>query len=297
MELSYIKEFIVLAEYKNFSKAAEELYISQPTLSKHIQAMERELGGKLFNRSTHGVSLTEFGELFLPFAIRISDVQNEYESVLQSYKKMKSSSLTIGVVHNLQYFRAIKFLVGFRDLYPDCIINAEEQEEHKLKNMFKNKRINLLTAALPSDMVPDAPFIPIAEGHIVAVISSSHPLSRKKSISLHDLENEPLIIPDRSTMFSKMILSAFKSAEIKPHIVYEGSSLFCLDLAKAGMGISLQFKELIDGQHDPELHSVDVIPYISYRYGLMHAEIKGLSPWEKKFVDYVMHTSKTLFGN
>lgn len=87
MELSYIKEFIVLAEYKNFSKAAEELYISQPTLSKHIQAMERELGGKLFNRSTHGVSLTEFGELFLPFAIRISDVQNEYESVLQSYKK------------------------------------------------------------------------------------------------------------------------------------------------------------------------------------------------------------------
>lgn len=292
MELRYIKEFTVLAEYKSFSKAADELYISQPTLTKHIQALERELGGRLFNRNTHGISLSKFGELFLPFAIRISKVQKEYESALQSYRRMKSSSFTIGVVHNLQYFRAIKILVAFRELYPDCIINAEELEENKLENMFKGKQINLITAAFPSGTVPDSPFIPIAEGHIVAVMCSSHPLARKKSISLQDLENEPLIIPERTAMFSKLILTAFKSTGIKPHIVYEGSSLGCLDFAKAGMGISLQSRELIAGQRDPDLHPIDVLPHISYQYGLMHAEVKDLSPWEKKFVDYVMSTYK-----
>lgn len=297
MELNYIKEFTVLAEYKSFSKAADELYISQPTLTKHIQALEHELGGKLFNRNTHGISLSEFGELFLPFAMRISDVQNEYESALKSYRRMKSSSFSIGVVHNLQYFGAIKLLVGFRDLYPDCIINAEELEENKLESMFKNKQINLITAAFPSDVVPQAPFIPIAEGHIVAVMCSSHPLARKNSISLQDLENEPLILPERTAMFSKLILSAFRSSGIKPHIVYEGSSLGCLDFARAGMGISLQSKELIAGQRDPDLHPIDVIPNISYRYGLVHAGMKNLTPWEKKFADYVTQTSKGVFGN
>lgn len=296
MELRYIKEFTVLAEYKSYSKAADELYISQPTLTKHIQALERELGDKLLIRNTHGISLSEFGELFLPFAIRISEVQNEYESAVQSYRRMKSSSFSIGVVHNLQYFRAIKILVGFRELYPDCIINAEELEENKLESMFRNKQINLITAAFPSDAVPPAPFIPIAEGHIVAVMCSTHPLARRKNVSLQDLGHEPLIIPERTAMFSKLILSAFKSAGIKPNIVYEGSSLGCLDFARAGMGISLQSKELIAGQRDPDLHPIDVTPYISYRYGLMHAEVKNLSPWEKKFVDYVMKISIGVFG-
>lgn len=291
MELRYITEFTVLASCKSYSRASEELMISQPSLSKHIQTLEKELGGKLFDRNTHDISLSEMGQLFLPFATRISKEQQEYEAVLKSYKEKESSSFTIGVVHNLQYYYVTDYLIGFRSLYPECTINAVELEETQLENMLENKQLNLITAAIPSKADSPFPFIPVAEGHIVAVLSPSHPLANNKDVSIYSLSNENLIIPERTSMFSRFIRSTFKSAGIKPCIVYEGSSLGCFDFAKAGMGISLQAKEVVDAQQDPGICLLDVVPFISYRYGLMHRDTALLSPWEKKFVKYMQQYS------
>lgn len=290
MELRYVSEFAVLAEYKNFSRAAEELLISQPSLSKHIQSLENELGGTLFVRSPHGISLSEFGELFLPFAIRISKEQKEYEAVLQAYLKKQSASFTIGVVHNLQYYNVIKYLVSFHERYPDCIVNAVEFEENVLKSMLESKQLNLITKAIPSTEDPGIPFLPVAESHIVAVMSSDHPFADRQGITLEDLRHERLIVPERTSMFYNYILTVFRAAGIKPNIVYEGSSAGCLDFAKAGMGISLQSKELVEGQQNPEMRPVDVIPFISYRYGLMYRDKASLSSWERKFVNHVKQT-------
>lgn len=287
MELRYVTEFAVLAEYKNYSRAAEELLISQPSLSKHIQSLERELGGALFIRNTHGISLSEFGEIFLPFAISIRKEQEEYEAELQAYLRKQSASFIIGVVHNLQYYNVIKYLITFHERYPDCIVNAVEFEENKLKSMFESKQVNLITMAIPSNEDPGMPFVPVAESHIVAVMSSDHPFAGRQGITLEDLQNEHLIIPERTSMFFDYIHKVFRAAGIKPNIIYEGSSAGCLDFARAGMGISLQSKELVEGQHNPDLRPVDVIPFISYRYGLMYRDEASLSSWERKFVNHI----------
>ena len=80
MDISYWKEFSVLAETKNYWAAAEKLFVGQSSLSKHIKTMETQLGGELFMRTSRKVELTELGKLMLPYARQIAQLQTQYET-------------------------------------------------------------------------------------------------------------------------------------------------------------------------------------------------------------------------
>ena len=88
MELNYIREFVFLANINNFQEAADALYISQSTLSRHIQSLENELQNKLFDRTTRSVQLSEFGKFFLPYAQELVCVgQDFYNDFFQINKQ------------------------------------------------------------------------------------------------------------------------------------------------------------------------------------------------------------------
>lgn len=100
MELSFLQDFVVLAETQKFSAAAQKLHISQSTLSRHIQALEAELGCVLFHRTTRDMELSAYGTLYLPYARKILHTANTAELRLRDYsarqeKQCKSVSYTI----------------------------------------------------------------------------------------------------------------------------------------------------------------------------------------------------------
>jgi len=77
MDINYFREFVILAQTGNFMEAAEILFCSQSTLSKHIKKMEREFGVSLFDRTTRNVEISKFGKLLLPYAQQITEIQDE----------------------------------------------------------------------------------------------------------------------------------------------------------------------------------------------------------------------------
>ena len=87
LKIQSMREFLTLSELKNFNSASERLFLSQPTLSRHIKELEEELGVTLFSRSTRRVELTECGEYFLPFAKLIVHAEDEYTERLAAMKK------------------------------------------------------------------------------------------------------------------------------------------------------------------------------------------------------------------
>ncbi len=87
LKIQSMREFLTLSELKNFNSASERLFLSQPTLSRHIKELEEELGVTLFSRSTRRVELTECGEYFLPFAKLIVHAEDEYTEGLAAMKK------------------------------------------------------------------------------------------------------------------------------------------------------------------------------------------------------------------
>ena len=94
MELAFIREFVTLAEIRKFSAAAQQLHISQSTLSRHIQTLETELGCTLFTRTTRDVELSACGALYLPYAKKIAHIAGAADARLREYRRQQRQTLS-----------------------------------------------------------------------------------------------------------------------------------------------------------------------------------------------------------
>ena len=111
MNTDYIIEFVSLVNNPSFSKTAEELFISQSSLSKHIRSMEKELGTPLFIRTTRSIELTDQGRLFLPYAKQIAELCASYTNELKAFSREGSNTLTLGVISNPQYYNFASYMI------------------------------------------------------------------------------------------------------------------------------------------------------------------------------------------
>ena len=288
MDTGYIKEFVMLAECLNFSEAAERLFISQSSLSKHIQALERELGEKLFVRTTRSIRLSAMGELFLPYARKIADLCSESEIAVDEYKSRSSTSLTIAVMQNPQYYGFAKYITGFRQAYPDLSFSMVEADEFGLYDMFQKRLFNIFPTYFSFHESEGYFFMPMVESSIVAIFRKDHPLADSKRVSLKQLGAERLLLPTRGGSLSNLIHEAFRKEGIAPDIVYEGSSIGCVDLVKAGMGVSLHAKEFASLLAlDTEVLCAEIEPTLTFVYGLGYRALGELSHAEQLYLSYM----------
>jgi LysR family transcriptional activator of glutamate synthase operon len=286
MEIRFLEEFMVLASCLNYSEAASQLHMAQSTLSKHIQSLETELGGQLFKRTTRQISLSELGGIYLPYAQKIVLTFKDADGKLREYTNKNAFSFTLAAVHNMQYFSIDRYIIGFCKAHPECSINVVEGEEAELWSMFMKKQTNFFTAYTFGGETPDYDFIPIGENHIVASMPKSHRLAGSRELALEQLKNESLLFPNRNSLMFRAVMSAFTAAGISPRIVYEGNSIGCIELVKSGMGILLHPKEISAWNPDKSVICTDIVPNITYRYGLGYRE-QGLSADERKLIDYL----------
>ena len=288
MDTNYIKEFVMLAECLNFSEAAERLFISQSSLSKHIQALERDLGTKLFVRTTRSIRLSGVGELFLPYARRITDICSESQIAVDDYKSLSSTSLTIAVMQNPQYYDCAKYITGFRQAYPDLSFSMVEADEFVLYDMFRKKQVNIFPT-YSSFIGPESfTFMPMVESSIVAIFRKDHPFADSKQVSLKQLSGERLLLPTRGGSLSNLIHGAFREEGLPLDIVYEGSSIGCVDLVKAGMGVSLHAKEFASVlSRDTEVACAEIEPKLTFVYGLGHRNPAELSHAEQLYLSHM----------
>ena len=288
MDTNYIKEFVMLSECLNFSEAAERLFISQSSLSKHIHSLEHELKAELFIRTTRSIHLSSVGELFLPYARKIADLCSESVIAVDDYNSRASISLTIAVMQNPQYYDLAKYLTGFRQAYPDLSFSMVEADEFGLYDMFKKKQVNIFPTYSSFRGAENFIFMPMVESAIVAICRKEHPFADLKSISLHQLSGERLLLPTRGGALSNMIRSAFHKENIKPDVVYEGSSIGCVDLVKAGMGVSLHAREFAAIlSHDADVSCIEIEPPLTFIYGLGHRTPTELSHAEQLYLSYM----------
>nr|WP_216691268.1 LysR family transcriptional regulator [Enterococcus innesii] len=113
MDTQIISDFITLTKYKNYSLAAEECYISQSTLSKRIKRLEHQLGVPLFERTTKSVELSEYGEVFKPYAEKMLSLENECFQELHSMLPKNQNTLIIGAIPSLAKYHLTDLITKF----------------------------------------------------------------------------------------------------------------------------------------------------------------------------------------
>lgn len=224
MRTDYLYEFITLTEVGNFQYAADSLYISQSTLSKHIQAIEKELGFSLLSHNKNKFSLTPEGNDFLPFARQMCDIRNEYTELFKNRGKRRR--LDIGTCH-FSSFEDDAFSNAILKLsleFPDCLIHTPPvMSADNLDDLLNENRrggvpclIAKTLSSIRSRFSSDEIQIKTLLSWPVSVLTrKDHPLAGSE-ISLKDIENESLISLAYPTFANALTVKAFQSQGLIP---------------------------------------------------------------------------------
>lgn len=237
MEVDQLRYFLRVAERGNFTRAAEELNISQPALSRSIQKLEEELGQPVFERKTRSVALTDAGTLLQSRAQQILALIEDTKAEISD--DGRSGQIRIGAIPTIAPFFLPNLLRQFSTEFPAAsIIVQEDTTDHLLKRCTQGE-IDLAILALP---VP-AKYLEIEElfqEELLLVLPPDHPLVNKPQIRLNDIKALPFVLLDEAHCLSDNIVSFCRQRSFHPVAVEQTSQLAMVqELVSLSHGISM----------------------------------------------------------
>ena len=181
MNLSQLYYFRKLAEVKHYTHAAEELFISQPTLSNSISQLERELGIPLFEREGRKIKLTKYGEEFYQYATEAVNALEKGIALAHEHAGSPTGSIDIGAIYTIQSDYLPSLIKGYRDQYgKDAQVNVFQGLTQPLLEDLESNRYELAFTAYV-DSKPDLTFVPVLTQRLVAVVHRSDKLAWSKN--------------------------------------------------------------------------------------------------------------------
>ncbi len=265
MTVEQLNEFIVLVECKNYSIAAESLFISQATLSRHIKSLEEELGQQLIERSYSGVKVTRAGKTLQYLANLIVVAKNSFVEQIENDKRSSSGMVTIAAFKDMSYYHITDLIAKFHSAYPNIKTNLFTYDDHaKVDALLKNTCDFVFSRGMQSMDKSQYDFIRFTRDSMVAVLPSQHPLSPNKSIILNQLRNENFLLQSDNNENTELTLKACRKEGFEPNFQYWGiprEGIF--DLVGHGMGVALEMKLPAAFNRSSKIVLVDIVPAVS----------------------------------
>jgi DNA-binding transcriptional LysR family regulator len=195
MELRHLRYFKVVAEALNFTKAATRLHVAQPALSRQIADLEYELGVDLLKRSSHGVTLTAEGKLFLEEVKEILNRTEEAIKKVRAQARGESGELHVGYLPPLELRILPRALAEFKESTPHVKIVLHDLGSDEIGNGLREGALQLALMLKPSEQARNGiVFEPIGDFPFFVAMASSHALARMKKVSLDALVDQPLVV-------------------------------------------------------------------------------------------------------
>ncbi|MFJ3482773.1 LysR substrate-binding domain-containing protein [Pseudomonas sp. NPDC090202] len=244
MELRHLRYFIAVAEELHFGRAAESLGISQPPLSQQIQALEQELGARLFERTNRRVALSEAGRLFLDEARLVLAQVEKASDVARRAQLGELGELKIGFTASAPFTSSIpQAIFAFRQQYPSVHLALQEMSSREVAERLEEESMQvgiMRPLPLPDSLVA----VELLREPLVAILRSDHPLAEgsEQGIYLHQLANEPFVFFPRSygSGLYAQLLSLARDAGFSPMFTQEaGEAMTIIGLVAAGLGVTV----------------------------------------------------------
>lgn len=252
MDYKLFNEFITLVECGEFHSAAEQCNINKSVFTRHIQAMEDELGVPLFDRNTHRLELTIYGQHFLPYAHQLMDLYESCRNSLANHTQhQKSYIIEANTGAMVPYLNTISQNDRTR-----LIITNEGAE--KLYATLRNKEIDIaIIRRLDQISRPDLREITFNNIEFAVILPHEHPLASRETVRVSDLKNEKLFVLQAN---QSLIQTICNEAGFEPQIKSVGyDAEFILNRVAANQGISVMIKEASYKRNAG--HKVTIIPF------------------------------------
>lgn len=278
MELFELRYALMLSECQNFSRAAEKLFITQPTLSQQIRKLESELGFPLFIRDSRKVVPTIAGERFLEHTTKIIEEYESLQKEVQSIKNMLEGKITFGTSPISSPFIS-EGIPLFLAKFPQAVFTLLEKNDPDLIDMTARNEIDLAVVSLPHTHVhrDKLRMIPIQEECVCVVLKKGHPLAVQEEVTLEELMPYKLIFSSRRAGLRKIVFSAFKEHGLTPQDTLELTSSEARFPLIMGGAIALALSEQNEWFSHKDLVRIPLAPRIYSTFSLILSKEKHSS--------------------
>lgn len=287
--LSQYRIFYEVARCGNISRAAKELYISQPAISKAISKLEESLGMKLFNRNSRGVQLTREGSILYQYISSAFDSINRGEKELRRIHDFHIGQLRIGVSNTLCKYVLLPYLKGFVEKYPHVNITIDSQATVHTLEMLEARKIDLGLVAEPRAKrgLSFTPVMEISDGFVCTPAYMENLLLREGT-NPDIFQTGNIILLDRSNMSRKHLDSYLADHQIEVNQLLEVTDMALLiEFARIGLGISCVIKDFVsDDLKDGTLIEVPLEVPIPKRIIGFAYQPQDVSDTLKEFLDF-----------
>jgi len=242
MELRQLRCFVAVAETMHFGRAAQRLDMLPASLGRHIKLLEESLGNRLLARTTRNVTLTEAGGSFLEAARDIVERADRLEASFREKQRERTTILRIGAIDSAAAGLIPQLLPHFRDRHPDTDIQLLEQKTIRLLPRLLSGRLDVAIVRPPEVLDPRLMFRHLFYETAVVAVPDGHRLAGRRTVTVEDMADEPLIVPDRRSrphshdLTMKLFLEAGLTARVA-QIAEEKQTI--VNLVSTGVGLAI----------------------------------------------------------
>ena len=239
MDIKQLFYFVTVADQLSYSKAAQKLHISQPSLSNAIKNLEHEVGSPLLERSTRKIELTDAGKVLYNKSLQLLSHMNILKKEMQEVRLTGSGELIIGMIESVRHW-VPKVIREYQGRFPSIRIKLIEVLSRKavIDSLRKYHTHLIITNQCIEE--EDIESLPLYKEKLVLVLHRDHPLSAKESITFSELAEEPFIISMEGFQTREDILEAFELEEASPNIQFEIERFeTALTLVRENLGVAI----------------------------------------------------------
>jgi DNA-binding transcriptional LysR family regulator len=241
VQLNQLAVAVAVAEEENFTRAAARLHLAQPSLSRQIRLLERELGVQLFNRGPGQslVTLTADGEALLPFIRRVLADVAATGAEARALTGMARGRLSIGATPSLITRVLAPALVDFQASHPGIDLLVVEAGSHQLVPQLASGEVDLALVVQPVTD-PLVATTPLFHDPLVLAVAPEHPLAARRRVRVADLDGLSLVMFREGYDLRSVTLDACRDAGVSPHLVSQGGEMDgVLAFVAAGLGAAV----------------------------------------------------------
>jgi len=295
--LAQVQGFLEVARRGNVSRAAEAIFVSQPTLTARLHALESELGEKLFVRTRQGMRLTDAGRAFLPFAERATQAVREGREAIAELNSASAGHLVIASAPAVSTYLLPPLLERFAAAHPRVEVAVRTGHSEEVLQMVLKSEVQL---GLGRDLRHhDIELIPFYEEELGLMVAPGHHFAERRSVTMTDLAGEQLILFDRTSSYYELTQASFASAGLVPRSMFELDNIEATKkMVERRLGVALLPRTAVVGEVAAgTLRRVPISDGLPLRRRLVVMRRRDLGPPSgvvKAFVDLLLQADQVI---
>jgi DNA-binding transcriptional LysR family regulator len=290
INLNQLRVFFFAAKNLSVTKAARELFITQPAVTAQIKLFEKNCSLNLFKKKGRNIFLTNEGQIIYEHAKKMFRYEKEIETAIGKMKELKSGVLRLGAAKTFASYFIPALISGFRQKYPDVqiLLSSKGSSLDKINSLLNLSNEVAIIAKVVEN--PKICFVPFSWDELVPIFAPGHHLAQKEVIAFGELAREPIIMKETGSGTRKLVDELFARHDCVPKILMEMSSAeFIKKLVQQGEGISLLMRESVNAELEEGKLATITVTECQMRIEVNFAYLKDepLSPPAEAFFDFL----------